>query len=704
MPKTKKKINQKLKQVMTGAHALKDALVLGNRMGETRGAFERSLCVSDETPLRERERKLNPLEKKVFRTWFLCYVPYSALESGSSESLIDYVMKNNDRTFRAIITAAAIGSFQEIWTADGKTGLPELGIDNVGNRFVDCVDETFRNDEAAISNEAVRDLLFSDYVSLRMSSIVNWDRMLCGNNVAVWSKNCLSVLERFASGEQLKYLRERRDAIVLELSDISVSIIKEALAECAEEMRRNGLPCSYHGTPYPAVGSMLPFSSAAALAMLPDKSSKRPSPAQQPVLNQATEYYNEAMCECAVSRLAYGFDFESICPLMTRKFSHLEIFYAAISLLAGYRAVSSAPAAIQSLFAFIVFMGFPTCVDDYGYTARDYRKCVTLHPAKMIELTDKQKETMRIAESSIKRDPRKAKAVILKNVNLAQLIYSTTGVVAPPVLTLPLRESRVLESYGLSRTEAIALCGYIGAMRHMRRTADFMADNFVSSEWMSVLPENDEKMTEEENRAAIRQEVETELKKEIAEAKKLRESTESVQRRLMREHRTATYRAEKAEMRVESLQKENAELREQIEALSSERNQLQSALVSVTDLGADDESDEAINVQFPCDIGKGIRYIVFGGSQNWIAEQRRRFPYIDFYEKDELPNAAVIGNADILLLNTHVMHHNYFGMIQEAAKKNNIPLQYFNSKGINRGSARIIEAYKQHLSQENAEV
>ena len=81
MPKTKKKkkINQKLKQVMTGAHALKDALVLGNRMGETRGAFERSLCVSDETPLRERERKLNPLEKKVFRTWFLCYVPYSAL-------------------------------------------------------------------------------------------------------------------------------------------------------------------------------------------------------------------------------------------------------------------------------------------------------------------------------------------------------------------------------------------------------------------------------------------------------------------------------------------------------------------------------------------------------------------------------------------------------------------------------------------------
>ena len=65
MPKTKKekKTNQKWKQVIIGAHALKDALVLGNRMGETRGAFKRSLSVADETPLRERESTLNPLEK-----------------------------------------------------------------------------------------------------------------------------------------------------------------------------------------------------------------------------------------------------------------------------------------------------------------------------------------------------------------------------------------------------------------------------------------------------------------------------------------------------------------------------------------------------------------------------------------------------------------------------------------------------------------
>lgn len=49
--KNKRKNIKRIKQAFTEAHGLRNALILGDRLGEEEGAYRRCLCLADEAAI-----------------------------------------------------------------------------------------------------------------------------------------------------------------------------------------------------------------------------------------------------------------------------------------------------------------------------------------------------------------------------------------------------------------------------------------------------------------------------------------------------------------------------------------------------------------------------------------------------------------------------------------------------------------------------
>ena len=486
--------------------AYQDLLFLGNRRGEEAGVYQRTFLLPDEKEVREIENTLSPAERRVFRTWMLCNTPFSTMKGLKANSIVEYLMNRQSRTWRCIFAASIIGGIHELWSSDGSSGLPEYkGLEDVEKQFAASLKKHFQNPHPEIYREQIENLIYSDHKSARLSCMVDWESFLPGENPVRWSKNGLELLERFAGEDQLAYLRDRRDTLIVSFAKFSAELIPLSMKSTADDMRALGIPCSYGVN----AGVLPPLKEDIATnfdaLVKPDLRGSFNTGFGLPPGAQITEENaktNDALCQGTLLRFISSDGYEVLSRRVTGLYTGLEILYAALSLMAIHPTVTAAPAAAQTLFSVITLTGFPSNIVDYGYTQRDQRKRVRLDTTRLIGLDEDQRRKFRKIFSDENSEMEEWETDEIQNINLAQFIFSNTGAIVPPTLTIGLREARVLESCGLSRTESLALCGYMEGLRSLTCMLVTMADN-----WEPPVCEDEEEEsgpTEEERRHQIR--------------------------------------------------------------------------------------------------------------------------------------------------------------------------------------------------------
>lgn len=375
MPKGKnkkaKRRNAPKRDSRETSRALQDILILGTRRGGEKGIYQRTFLLPDESEIRTLENSLSPIERRVLRAWLLCNMPSTNRKGKRENNIINFLINGNAETWRAVFATSIMGALHELWSADGHSNLPAYcGTEHLGKRFSGALKKQFRNQQMETYHEQLRDLIYADHVTARMSCIANWDAILPGENPVLWSRNALEILERFAEESQLSYLRMRRDTLIISLIRFTAGLIPSHMGELAGSIRDLGISCSYGMRPdiEPNLPAFSPLLDSHNLG-------RDPLPFQQiSELYDDNEKSNEALCQTALMLLTSSETYEALSRHLTDAFSEIEILYAAISLMADRQTVSAASAAIQSLFAVITFFGFPCNIVDYGYTTRDYRK------------------------------------------------------------------------------------------------------------------------------------------------------------------------------------------------------------------------------------------------------------------------------------------------------------------------------------------
>jgi TolA-binding protein len=183
---------------------------------------------------------------------------------------------------------------------------------------------------------------------------------------------------------------------------------------------------------------------------------------------------------------------------------------------------------------------------------------------------------------------------------------------------------------------------------------------------------------------------------------------EDLTRKHNKEKKSLQHQLDQADKQKAQLSDENEKLKQRINYLESERNQLQNTLVDYalkdkhqTDITPD--QDEVSETQYPSDIGKNIKMICFGGTANWVAEQRSRFPNIEFAGFEDTINTATIAYADLIFVNTFMFNHALYRPIKHEADRVGKELHILPGKGINKCSNYILDTYREYMMEHSSE-
>lgn len=262
-----------------------------------------------------------------------------------------------------------------------------------------------------------------------------------------------------------------------------------------------------------------------------------------------------------------------------------------------------------------------------------------------------------------------------------------------PLLINPARR-KLLEDFGYTPQDAAALDAYIStSLRYQtlerQQAMLYNADRFRTIKALeqthhSSLEREKEQGIAQSELDAIQSELTTAQTQQMKHAKENRSLSHDLQEAL------SIIKAQDEE--IENLKEKIAELEstaQNMDELLAEHYQINEFCTSSEDDNNDDENSQEAN--WPSDIGKNCKVICYGGAEKWLKVLQQRFPYVVFHNADELPKETEIVHADYIFVNTFVLAHKFFWVIQNVAKRNKIKLYFFDSRGVSNCSAKILE-------------
>ena len=713
------------------------------------GIYEKQLHLADESRIRQLEGQWDATVKWTLQAYLLKSVPALVVTSKCREKCQLNLLMERDPEYARDILSAAISELitDLLW---GKKELyPEnpFQIQEICDFIVEKMPSDMYDKQLKMRQEKKMNALHANPLTSSIYGILNWRQVLFGKEFVQWARSAMRFIRHLCDEEKLVQWNTRRDELIVLLSSEAASAAHRLLKHAAESMREEGYDCSY-GLPvrqscviensgqmefHPPQGDWTGNSSVLLRGTSNRGKLKIPeqklSPRRTRLLEslaecptEKVEYHDWAICHMAARGLVSFSEMLNLSKSLFDAFSGSELIYSFLTLAEEYEHDADLPLIVQSLLRFVYLQSYP---GEYGNTrvvqenADEKLFLSSLYP---YPLTSSMTEC--IAEEKRKCGERESiiEAFSYPVISLRQLIYSHTGVIAPSTLRISLKWRAMLEDIGLRHDDALVLCGFIegcnlliqhlqSSAREEDKEAELRKDfNPVRVKEIAMAYA---KCVEENEKQQIRQDIRRELESSFAEARNLEERVTAENRRLQRQHRTSLYRATAAEAQIIAKDDTIRCLEEQVKALTEERESLQRTIMDLSqqisavppEECGDKEEEKQLNLHegFPSDIGKDAKIIVYGGSQNWIAEQQKRFPHIRFFAADVLPNDAAIAHADILMVNTFYLSHKYFWTIQGAAKRANKKMDFFQSRGVNSGSQRIIEVYHSfYLSREGA--
>lgn len=288
------------------------------------------------------------------------------------------------------------------------------------------------------------------------------------------------------------------------------------------------------------------------------------------------------------------------------------------------------------------------------------------------------------------------KSLATTSYDLTNIALLNAHTFVPPIVHINHQYMNLIQRLGYTETEAAAFCGYIEGIsaqsQNIKTAAAFLQYDIQAK-------------TAEEKYHQEQDDAKQQLAELTTKYKALQEQTTSeiqkTQQKHKKEQQLLRHTAVQTDTKLQAITEQNEKLAARIKKLEAERLQMQNTITELslktkdqTDLT---QNDEESMTQYPSDIGKNHKIICFGGSDNWVAEQQRRFPYIEFHECGDTMNPASIPNADIVFVNIFVLTHGMYLPLKNEADRVKKNLYVFPARGINSSSNYILKTFEEYF-------
>ena len=527
---------------------------------------------------------------------------------------------------------------------------------------------------------------FLDGLSNGVSDLIDWSELMQGTNPCKWAENTVNMIQTIFTEDELKTCEEHR----LQILKTYFEMLKKQLPEFIRQAKKRMLAMGFDPEPQLAVKTQ----SAAAKPILDQL------PTIMNIINQQPSYATH------LSMFEIPRAMEPGEPWMLGLMTMLE--YLELdnlnqihdTLLQTYSANDLTYASLVELAAAAHTNRF-TCISEFFLMNLILIKFTSEKLHEMITPTSSDqamhwntfqpipcpKRIKLICEEASKQD----NSAVPSNLSLWQILAANTNQIPPETLYIRTDLDSLLQEIGFDPVQSAAICGYIEGAK-AGRTHSMMAQVYVKSLLKNI--ENLSKSADTDQ--PDQQDPRTILEQEISQITADAESRiNAAHQKVMKTEQAARHDAAKAAEQIEKLKAELIKKQELIKSLTRENEELQEIL-QACDLPSDDteeSSDTDLDISYPCLIGKTIKIVSFGGSDNWLAEMRSRFPNVRFFPCDTDPNEATIAGADIILVNTWTFKHKRFWRIQSVVRKTGQTVQIFPKKGLNACSQHLINTY-----------
>lgn len=643
-------------------------------LSENKNSFKNKLLLQDDSELRS---YLNSLPRPIARVMdaFLLKkfnVAPTGAKTNDGLSYIEYMAFRQPKFAQSCIISAVVGLLSAwLMNAASNHGTMEAFADQLELATMRLPEDLIVSD---ITSQDKSELDFTDPAAVVTNRWVNWGYIFAQKDPTDWAKRCVLLIDSIIDQKTKDEYCQTRNDLVLSLTKtlgththLTSEKLKKDLSGIFSEFSEILM-----NQPY---GSFSPLQSMGVSA---------------DIMQRNKTMIEESTAMIMLDELQGLVEIDDLIVKAFADASADAITYATLTLLANNKSVQHIPPILQSFACRMMEFSFSSRPHQLSFLTNAKSKRLHFNPRELKHLPEHLEKEAR-ENMSQNNEPWSGSSAYT---SIQQMLYKHSALIAATPFSISLRWEKTLISLGYSPKEAAVLCGYFEGANQAHLSEAF------NTTWDNSVSELKELNKEQEQNSP---QPDPEYLKRLEEADMIRSKAEILERRLRRENRTAEYRAEKAEQTLESTTEALEETKQELKRLQKEKEALQKTILELsTQLPDNQEQQEPEpKEKYPSDIGKDIRFVVYGGPPNWIAEQRRRFPYISFLSPDALPKSDLIANADILMLNVFVMSHKFFWPVQEVAKQYNIPLRYFAHKGINRGSEEILEAYQEYIREQN---
>lgn len=257
-------------------------------------------------------------------------------------------------------------------------------------------------------------------------------------------------------------------------------------------------------------------------------------------------------------------------------------------------------------------------------------------------------------------------------VNLAQLVYSASGVVMPRTV---LDEGTLRRDYlraGVNPELAQALELYSELAENATNRAGDVVSDLLSWDYQRLMQQLG--LT-----GKTVNETETEMTKLREELRETREKLKALQKENHLLEQDANKNRKAAEQTREEAEMEHRELLDLRELIYNLEN-------------GEEETEEVSDpaVSFPYVTKK--RTVVFGGHDTWSKAIRPMLPGVTFIPRGQNPNAEMIRGADVVWLQANAMAHKDFYKIMNVARAHRVPIRYFGFASASKCAAQLAKA------------
>lgn len=751
MPKKKKKSpSQTSRRTIAKdmARAASAEISYANKEGSTPAGYIRQLKIASADAIKEAESGLIDEDKAIFRCLFLSRVSQinedkEPTNRPGAETMELPEQESTRRFMRGVFNAETSILLADI--ARARTGHKLYAHEELEDifKFIDeaITDEFWAPDtRSGLNNTSVADCCASNFLH-----VLDWDYILDGDRLHDWASNINRLAARFFDDDTRKHYETVKANLINDVAGYYATVIPKYRAAAVTQLLNvdPGAPTRRElmfanapqapkevpaQVPAPQPTILLAAAPKPSLASLPIVEQIKLIESNPSVLRQeigssksnpsfdSREYSKDcpkiftsslyAACYCAMCEMGYGECYDEVDAFLTERYSMQEILYTALTLMPQYKKAKEYPLFIHQLLYTIYNSSASSCSHELVYLGKQdaATHIKTINTTAGISVPDDYCDAEGIEKEQHHR-----------KLSIRGHFRKRTGAVIPTRMTLDSRDAELFMQMGMDRDDALMLCGYERACSEycnswaVRPCGDCYSEGNDDDENTIDYDELVERERENGRNAAYEQaraELREELMADIKDADTRRERAEIAESQIRREHRTASYRAEKAEKELAAKTAECDELAKALEQALAKQEQLQQTIMALSPEivdnapeELDDEDDAEFTFKYPMpEIGKDKKICVFGGTRNWANELLRRFPNITVFDVDTAPNEDTANHSDVLMVFSFAIPHKYYWVIRNSAKRCDIPMVYFESKGVNACSRQIIDTYNELLA------